>query len=107
MDDARLDGVRQRVLRRIERQERIFAGLMGAGMAVEVAFFWGFVRLADFHNPTHALLFLSMGGTYVFLVIGLTALGVHISRIGRSILKAVQMPPAAGEAGPRFGSGLE
>jgi hypothetical protein len=90
-----LDDVRRRVLDHVERQERRFGMLIWAGVLLEAAFFWGFIRLADFSNATHALLFLSMAGTYVFLLIGLLALGRQVSRVGQMIVKAIELPPPA------------
>ncbi len=103
MDEDRLDEVRRRVLDRIDRHDRWLIGLFAAGIVIEAnLIFYGAIRLADFRNPTHALIFLSMLATYVFLALGLCALGLHVSRIGRSILKALELQcaPETCDSGP-------
>jgi hypothetical protein len=107
MDKEMLKSVRQRTLDRIERYERTFKVIFAAAMVIEATFIWGFIKLADFSNTTHALIFLSMAATYVFLAIGLIALGVQLNRIGRLILKAIELPQPNEETRRKPVLGLE
>jgi hypothetical protein len=92
-----LDRLRGAALERIERNPKpIF--LAGAG--VEAAFLVAFVALADFGNRSHVPLLLSIVALYTILVLGLFALGAHVSRCSERVLRVmdVSRPPVhAGE----------
>jgi hypothetical protein len=78
-------------LDRIDRSERRFCLLVILLVAVEMLFLWGFVRLAEFSNPVHVLIFWSTVSTYTLLMFGLAILWGHISRSTRLVLKAIDL----------------
>ena len=78
-------------LDRIDRSERRFCLFVILLVAVEMLFLWGFVRLAEFSNPVHVLIFWSAVSTYTLLMFGLAILWGHVSRSTRLVLKAVDL----------------
>ena len=78
-------------LDRIDRSERRFCLFVILLVAVEMLFLWGFVRLAEFSNPVHVLIFWSTVSTYTLLMFGLAILWGHISRSTRLVLKAIDL----------------
>jgi hypothetical protein len=93
-----LDRVRGAALDRIERIERNSKRIFVAGAGVEAAFLVAFVVLADFANRSHVLLLLSTVALYTILVVGLFALGAHVSRCTERVLRAMDIPEPSGEA---------
>ncbi len=86
-----LDAVRGEALARIERGERNFKLAFFAAVVFEALFLVAFLLAADFSNRTHLLLLIATVGGYTVVVLGLFALGAHVSRgVGR-VLKAVEM----------------
>jgi hypothetical protein len=45
--------------------------------------------LSDFKQRTHVLLIIGFVGSYSVVLMGLVALGAHVSRVGQRILRAV------------------
>jgi hypothetical protein len=86
-----LDNVRTAALARIDRSERNFRLAFIAAVIVESAFVISFVLLADFTNRLHVLLLLSTVSCYSIVILGLVALGTHISRGVARILKALEL----------------
>jgi len=84
---------RQNALDRFDRydSERTFQLVGLVLIAVMMLFPWGFVRLADFSNRVHVLIFWSFFSIYVPMVIGLATLWLHVSRSTRLVLKAIDM----------------
>ena len=78
-------------LDRIDRSERRFCLFVILLVAVEMLFLWGFVRLAEFSNPVHVLIFWSAVSTYTLLMFGLAILWGHVSRSTRLVLKAIDL----------------
>ena len=78
-------------LDRIDRSERRFRLFVILLVAVEMLFLWGFVRLAEFSNPVHVLIFWSTVSTYTLLMLGLAILWCHVSRSTRLVLKAIDL----------------
>jgi hypothetical protein len=78
-------------LDRIDRSERRFYLFVILLVAVEMLFLWGFVRLAEFSNPVHVLIFWSAVSTYTLLMFGLAILWGHVSRSTRLVLKAIDL----------------
>ena len=86
-----LDSIRGEALARIERGERNFKLAFFAAVVFEALFLVAFLFAADFSNRTHVLLLIATVGGYTVVVLGLFALGAHVSRgVGR-VLKAVEM----------------
>lgn len=88
---ANLDAVRGEALARIERGERNFKLAFFAAVAFEALFLALFLLLADFKDRTHLLLLVATVGGYTVVVLGLVALGAHVSRGVARVLKAVEM----------------
>ena len=86
-----LDRVRGETLDRIERGERnVKLALLGAAV-VEALLLGSFLLAADFSNRTHLLLLISTVAIYAILGLGLIALGAHVNRNTRILLKAIEM----------------
>ena len=91
MTEQPWNNARRNALDRIDRSERrvyLFVILL---VAVEMLFLWGFVRLAEFSNPVHVLIFWSAVSTYTLLMLGLAILWGHVSRSTRLVLKAIDL----------------
>lgn len=84
------DGPRRAALDRIERTEKTFKALAFIGAIVEGAFLIAFVLLANFRDRLHVLLLLSTVTVYSLTVVGLFALGAHISRCAERVVRAVE-----------------
>jgi hypothetical protein len=84
-----LDQVRSETLDRIARAERLSRlAIIGASL-VELLFLLAFVFLADFHDRTQLLLFLSAIALYWMVGLGLLILGAHVSRNTQLVLKTL------------------
>ena len=86
-----LDAVRGEALARIARGERNFKLAFFAAVAFEAVFLALFLLAADFSNRTHVLLLVATVGGYTVVVLGLVALGAHVSRGVARVLKAVEL----------------
>ncbi|HEX8500569.1 MAG TPA: hypothetical protein VF659_08265 [Pyrinomonadaceae bacterium] len=86
-----LDAVRGEALRRIERGERNFKLAFSAAVVFEGLFLAAFLLAADLTNRTHLLLLIATVGGYTIVVLGLVALGAHVSRGVARVLKAVEL----------------
>ena len=94
-----VDRLRGPALDRFDRAERNYRlGLISAA-AIEALFLLAYLSLADFSNRLQVLLFITTVATYTVLVLGLLALGAHVSRSTLRILKAIEgtssIPPAS------------
>jgi hypothetical protein len=81
---------RTAALDRIERSERAHKTLFLAAAVVEALFLGGFLLLADFGERLHLLLLLASVAVYTIVGLGLFALGSHVSRCTRRVLKALE-----------------
>lgn len=45
----------------------------------------------DFHNHTHWMLLIGYVGSYSIVIMAIVALGVHVSRVGQRIVKALEV----------------
>jgi len=91
MTEQPWNNARRNALDRIDRSERRFYLFVILLVAVEMLFLWGFVRLAEFSNPVHVLIFWSTVSTYTLLMFGLAILWSHVSRSTRLVLKAIDL----------------
>lgn len=87
------DSARVRALARMDRLEwrfYLFAALL---MVVDMLFLWGFMRLADFSNKVHVLIFWSTACLFTTVIlggiIGFAFLRNHVSEMTRVVLKAI------------------
>jgi hypothetical protein len=86
-----LDAVRGEALARIERGERNFKLAFFAAVVFEGLFLAAFLLAADLSNRTHLLLLIATVGGYTIVVLGLVALGAHVSRGLARVLRAVEL----------------
>jgi hypothetical protein len=90
MDDrTALDRARESALDRIDRAERRFKLAFFGAAAFEGLFLTTFLLLADLHDRTHVLILLGTIGAYGIVVLGLFALGSHVSRCAERVLRAL------------------
>ncbi|HEY6137901.1 MAG TPA: hypothetical protein VI670_09080 [Thermoanaerobaculia bacterium] len=85
-----LNGIRAGVLARVDRAQRNFRLAFIAGACIELAFLGGFLLLADMHNRLHVLLLISTVATYSIVILGLFALGAHVTRAVLRVLQALE-----------------
>jgi hypothetical protein len=85
-----LNGIRADVLARTDRAQRNFRLAFVAGASIELAFLIGFLLLADLHNRLHILLLISTVATYSIVILGLFALGAHVTRAVLRVLQAME-----------------
>ena len=90
-----LDRVREHVLDRMERSERVTKLAIFGAALLEVLLFAVAFRLVDWRDPLHKLLFVFSVLSYTILALGLIALGGHVSRSVARVLAALE-PPARG-----------
>jgi hypothetical protein len=85
-----LDDVRADVLNRMERGERaVRLGVLGAAI-MEMLLLLAAITLMNWSDPLHRLLFVLSVCGYTIVVLGLVALGGHVSRVGGRIVAAME-----------------
>lgn len=94
MTEQPWDAARLKALDRADHAEKrfyLYAVLLGA---VDVLFLWGFIRLAEFSNRLHVLIFWLAAFFFTTMVIGGVLLWAilrnHISRMTTLVLKAIE-----------------
>jgi len=93
MTDRTLDDIRHNVLDRMERGERVLRlSLLGAA-ALEALMFVVAFRLIDWDNRLHLLIFIFSLFSYFIVVLGLLALGGHVSRSVARVITAIEARP--------------
>jgi len=85
-----IEQVRRTALDRIDKSERNYKIAWAAALIVESLFLLSFLLLADFSNRSHLLLLLASMAVYMILGAGLFALGAHVSRCTRRVLRAIE-----------------
>jgi len=84
-----LDQIRADVLDRMERGERaVRFGMFGAALA-ELLLFVAAFRLVTWSDPLHRLVFVLAVLGYTIVVLGLFALGGHVTRVAARIVAAL------------------
>jgi hypothetical protein len=86
-----LNGVRSEALKRMERSERNYKLAFFCAVAVEGLFFLGFLLLANLRDPLHLLILISTVASYLIIILGLFALGAHVSRNTQTVLRAIEL----------------
>ncbi len=87
MSAQNLDTVRQSVLDRMERSDKLMRGALIGAALVEALLLFVALRLLDWHDRVDRLLFVLFMLNYMVLSLGLIALAGHVSRsIGRVLL---------------------
>ena len=93
MTDSSLDQIREGVLDRMERADRIVRWSILGGAAAEAALFVIAFLSLDWHDRVERTLFLFFLLGYSILVLGLIALAAHVTRVGARVLRAVDPSP--------------
>lgn len=89
MSTERLNEIRVNVLDRMERSERfVRLGMFGAALA-EVMLLAVAFAMIDWSNRLERLLFLFSVLSYTIIVLGLVALGAHVTRTAGRVLAAM------------------
>ena len=83
------DRARTSALDRIDRAERGFKLAFYGAAAFEAAFLAAFLLAADLKDRTHVLILIGAVGVYGVAVLGLFALGAHVSRCAERVLRAI------------------
>ncbi len=86
-----LDQVRRTALDRIERTERNFKIAFFAVVIWEALFLIALLFAVDFSERIQVLLLIATVGSYSLVILGLVALGAHMSRNTQRILKALEL----------------
>jgi hypothetical protein len=90
-ETTHLNGVRSEALNRMERSERHFKLAFYAAVAFEALFLVVFLLKANLKDPLHVLLLLSTVSGYTIIILGLIALGAHVSRNTQTVLRAIEL----------------
>ena len=85
-----LDSIRQGVLDRMERGDRLVKGAIMAAAILEALLLVAAIRIADWSNPLDRLVFVLSILTYSVIACGLVALAGHISRSTGRVLIALE-----------------
>lgn len=85
-----LDSIRQSVLDRMERGDKLVRGAIIAAALVEGLLLAAAIFLADWSNPLQRLVFILSILTYSVIACGLLALAGHISRSTGRVLVALE-----------------
>ena len=90
--NADLDRMRASVLDRMEQSDRLVKGAILLGALFELLLFVGAFLLIDWDDRLQRLAFVLAVGGYTIVVLGLVALGGHMTRIGDRVLAALDVP---------------
>ena len=90
-ETTHLNGVRSEALNRMERSERHFKLAFFGAVAIEGLFLAGFLLIANLKDPLHKLLLISTIASYTIIILGLIALGAHVSRNTQTVLRAIEL----------------
>lgn len=90
-DNDELGRARREALRRIDTSARNFWLTLVGAFVVEVTMIFGFIRLANFTDRVHVLIFWSMLTVLTVMVLGLTVLAGHVTRQVRLVLRAIEV----------------
>lgn len=89
MSATNLDAVRESVLTRMERADRMTRLAIFAGAAVELALFAVAIYMVDWHSRVERLLFLFSVLSYTIIVMAIAALAGHVTRSVGRVLAAM------------------
>jgi hypothetical protein len=85
-----LDAIRRSVLSRIERGDRLVRITMLGAALLEAAMLAVVLLIIDWKDRTQVLVFVTAMLGYTIIVLGLAALGAHVSRSVGRILAALE-----------------
>lgn len=89
MSENHLNEIRGRALARIDKSERNFKLGIFTFAVLDSLFVVVFMFIMDWSNKLHQLLFISTGGFYLLIILGLIVLGLHVRRDTQLVLKAI------------------
>jgi hypothetical protein len=90
MSGKSVDAIREGVIRRMEQQAQTIRLVMLGAAAVEALMLGLALYLVDWQQRTHVLLFVFSVLGYTIIVLGLVALGAHVSRVANRIVAALE-----------------
>jgi len=90
-ETTHLNRVRSEALNRMERSERHFKIAFFGAVAFEGLFLVAFLLKANLKDPLHLLLLISTVASYTIIILGLIALGAHVSRNTQTVLRAIEL----------------
>ena|SRR5215475_2780148 len=90
-ETTHLNGVRSEALNRMERNERHFKIAFYGAFVFEGLFLVAFLLGANLKDRLHILLLISTVASYTIVILGLIALGAHVSRNTQTVLRAVEL----------------
>lgn len=90
MPATTVNDIREGVLRRIERQAAAIRLATFGAVAVEALMLLLALRLIDWQNRTHILLLVFSVLGYTIVLLGLVALGAHVSRASNRVIAVLE-----------------
>ena len=90
MSQQRVDDVRAGVLRTMERQATIIRATLLGAMVIEALMLGLALRLIDWHDRTHTLIFVMAVLGYTIVALGLVALGAHVTRVSNRVVSVLE-----------------
>ena len=84
-----MDSIRQSVLDRMERHAANMRRAIAGAAVAELLLIVIVMLKLDFANRFEVLVFLLFVMTYTIMLLGLAALGAHVSRVGDRVLAAL------------------
>jgi hypothetical protein len=86
MSKQTVDAIREGVIRRMERQARTVRLATFGAAGVEALMLGIALNLIDWQQRTHVLMLVFSVLGYTIVLLGLAALGVHVSRVSNRII---------------------
>jgi hypothetical protein len=80
MTPDRLDEIRAGALNRMERSDRTVKFALLGALLVEGILIWSALSIIDWNDRLHRLVFILFMLSYMVMVLGMIALGAHVSR---------------------------
>lgn len=87
--ETNLDAIRSGVLRRMEQHDRHVQLAIGGAVVLELLMLGIAVVKLQFSNRIEVVMFALFMLTYTIIVLGMLALGAHVSRVGDRVLAAL------------------
>ena len=85
-----VDDIREGVLRRMERQTNTIRMVVLAAAGVEALLLGLALRVVDLKDPAHVLILVTSVLGYTIVVLGLAALGAHVSRAANRVVAVLE-----------------
>jgi len=82
-------GAHARAMLEIERTERRYKSAFFAAVVMEAAMMAALLLLTNMKDRTQLLLLVGFVGSYTIVLLALVTLGVHVSRVGQQIARAI------------------